>query len=518
MHAVVKGFTQAMKKTLIILITFYILFYSSFASSHEEPKTSLKVAWSTWYPYKYLKIPTLQSSLTGLDIELLKLIAADTDTGLRFTEMTLQPALDALKRGDIDMMTGATYSDERAQYVYYSKPYRSEENALYVLRDKNQNYQFQNVAEFIAYIKQHNFRLGLKTGSILADTKMDSFVKDPANAKYILRFTDEIAELKSLLDNEIDGFMADRIAGSSLVWLAKEDEKVAEHTLQMKTAIHFIFSKKTVSPAVVQAFDTAITNDKDNPAFRNDFTWYIYPVIMMQATGKAWFKSLDMLGAIFFSISGVLIAYSLNKSFLSALLYSILPCLTGGILRDAIFSNRPVEALESPNFLLLICTVVLIGYCITTAFYEIVQHKILKRKSKLYTYIISDSRKIFNPLLVVCDSLGLATLTVSGVMTSLMARAEPLWLWGPFFAFLTASFGTILRDVISKNERLEDVVGEINSEVGIIWALFLSLAIMLNANNIQPDFIRNLVFITIAGVFATRLVIHYFKVPNVYFR
>jgi polar amino acid transport system substrate-binding protein len=518
-HGAVKGFTLFMKKIFILLLTTCTLFYTSLALSQEKATTTtLKVAWSASYPYKYLKIPSMQSSLTGLDIELLKLIAADTGTNLHFTEMNLQATLDALKRGDVDMAAGASYSDERAQYVYYSKPYRNEENALYVLRVKNQNYKFHTVDEFIAYIKEHHFRLGVKIAGILANAKMNSFAKDPANSKYIIPFTDETAALKSLLDNEIDGFIADRIAGSSLVWLAREDTKVAEHTLPMKTTVHFIFSKKTVSPALVQTFDKAIENDKDNPTFRNDFTWYIYPVIMMQATGKAWFKSLDILGAIFFSISGVLIAYSLNKSFLSALLYAILPCMTGGILRDAIFNNRPVEALESPNYLLLICSVVFIGFCISTAFYEMVQHNIIQRKSKIYNYIVADSRKIFKPLLVVCDSMGLATLTVSGVMTSLMARAEPLWLWGPFFAFLTASFGTILRDIISKNERLEDVVGEINSEVGIIWSFFLSLAIIFNANNIQPDFIRDLIFITIAGVFVTRLLIHYFKVPNVYFR
>ncbi len=508
-----------MKKLYIFYITICILFYTNIALSQEKStETTLKVGWSIWYPYKYLKTPGLQSSLTGLDIELLKLIAADAGTNVRFTEMTFQSILEALKHGEVDITSGATYSEERAQYVYYSKPYRNEENALYVLRDKNQYYKFHTVEEFITYIKTNNFRLGVKAADILANEKMDSFVKDPANTKYIIQFTDETAALKSLLDNEIDGFIADRIAGSSLVWLAREDTKVAEHPLPMKTTIHFIFSKKTVSPAVVQAFDEAITNDKDSPVFRNDFTWYIYPVIMMQATGKEWFKSLDILGAIFFSISGVLIALELNKSFLSALLYAVLPCLTGGILRDAIFSNRPVEALESPNYLLLICGVVFVGFCITTAFYELVHHNVIRRKSKIYHYIIADSRKIFNPLLVVCDTLGLATLTVSGVMTSLMARVEPLWLWGPFFGFLTASFGTILRDIISKNERLEDVVGEINSEVGIIWSLFLSLAIMFNANNIQPDFVRNLIFITIAGVFVTRLLIHYFKVPNVYFR
>jgi polar amino acid transport system substrate-binding protein len=508
-----------MKKLFLICVSIFFLSHLTFALAQTKTTTtSLRVGWSNWYPYKYLKIPDLQSSLTGLDIELLKLIASDAGTSLHYTQMTLQATLDALRSGNIDMMSGASYSDERAQYAYYSIPYRNEENALYVLRDKNQVYKFKTVAEFIAYIKEHHFRLGVKTAGLLADAQMNSFVKDPTNAKYLVPFTDEVEALKSLLDNDIDGFIADRIAGSSLVWLARQDAKVAEHPLPMKTTVHLIFSKKTVSPATVQAFNKAITNDKDNSTFKNDFTWYIYPVIMMQATGKDWFKSLDILGAIFFSISGVLIAYSLNKSFLAALLYAILPCLTGGILRDAIFNNRPVEALESPNYLLLIFGVVFTGFCLLRAFYELVQHHIISRKSKLFKFIMADSHKMFHPLLTVCDTLGLATLTVSGVMTSLMARAEPLWLWGPFFAFLTASFGTILRDVISKNERLEDVVGEINAEVGIIWALFLSLAIMFNANNIQPDFIRNLIFITIAGVFVTRLLIHYFKVPNVYFR
>jgi polar amino acid transport system substrate-binding protein len=142
----------------------------------------------------------------------------------------------------------------------------------------------------------------------------------------------------------------------------------------------------------------------------------------------------------------------------------------------------------------------------------------LKKRSKTIRHLLADARKIFKPLLVICDRLGLATLSVAGVMTSLMARAEPLWLWGPFFAFLTASFGTILRDLICKNERLEDVVGEINSEVGIAWILFLSLALIYNANNIQADLVRNLILITITGVVVTRLLIHYFKVPNVYFR
>ena len=507
-----------MKKALIIFITIISFFTAGVALAQDKAVTSLKVGWESWYPYKYLKVPELQSSLTGLDIELLRLLAADTDNSLKFEEMSLKDTLAALQRGDIDMATGASYSSERAQYVYYSKPYRNEESALFVMRDKNSGYQFHTAGEFIEFIKKHNFHVGVKIATIIANTDMNNFVRDPANAKYVVSFTSEPEALKSLLDGEIEGFIADRIAGSSLIWLSGQDEKVAEHPLNMKTTVYFIFSKKTVSPATVETFNQAIENDKNNPAYRKDFAWYIYPVIMMQATGKTWFKSLDILGAIFFSISGVLIAYSLNKSFMSALLYAILPCMTGGILRDAIFDNRPVEALETPGYLLLICSVVLIGYCINIIFYQLVKHHIIRRKSKFYKLIMSDSHKVFHPLLTLCDAMGLATLTVSGVMTSLMARAEPLWLWGPFFAFLTASFGTILRDIISKNERLEDVVGEINSEVGVVWSFFLSMAIIFNSSDVAPDFIRNLILITVAGVFITRLLIHYFKVPNVYFR
>ncbi|MDR3477781.1 MAG: transporter substrate-binding domain-containing protein [Gammaproteobacteria bacterium] len=514
---------------LIACIAFFVFFYSSFissqeinaqavTSSHHNKGLPLRAGWEPWYPYKYLKIPSLQSSLTGLDVELLKLIAADANDSLLFQERPLADALNALKQGEIDIGMGATYSDERAQYVYYSKPYRYEENALFVLRAKDNQYPFSTVDALMDYIQKHHFRLGLKKGSLLADAKLNRFVKDTHNAKYIVPFANEAEGVKWLRDGEIDGFIVDRIAGSAIIWQAHADAEIMEHKLKMKTPIHFIFSKKTVSLETVQAFNEAIENNRNNTAYRNNFSWYIYPVIMMQATGKDWFKSLDILGAIFFSISGVLIAVSLNKSFLAALLFAILPCLTGGILRDAIFNNRPVEALESPQYLLLICSVVLVGYCMMTGFKKLMQLKRFKRKSKKITHVISDAHKIVKQLLVVCDALGLATLSVSGVMTSLMAKAEPLWLWGPFFAFLTASFGTIIRDIISKNERLEDVVGELNSEVGIIWSLFLSLALIFYATDIQPDLIRNLIVITITGVFVTRLLIHYLKVPNVYFR
>ncbi|MHB1948123.1 MAG: TRIC cation channel family protein [Gammaproteobacteria bacterium] len=508
---------ESLKKlTQIIVTTCYFFFYP--VGVFSQPTQSLKTAWEPWFPYQYLKINSLQSSLTGLDTELVKLFAADASYRLQFQQLAWSDTLKALKNGEMDLAMGATYSAERAQYVYYSKPYRFEENSLFVARSKNKNYAFNNSDEFINYLQQSHFRLGVKKDAIIADAKLNDFVNDPKNSQHVVGADNEGEELKMLLNGEIDGFIADRIVASTLIWQARAHHQVVEHYLKMKTPIHLIFSKKTVPITTVQNFDKAIDAVHDETVYRNTFSWYLYPVIMMQATSEEWFKTLDMLGIIFYAISGVLIAYELNKSFLAALVYAILPSLTGGILRDVIFSNRPVEALVTPEYLITILSVVTVGYGFTKVFDKVMQYEALKKRSRVITHITTLVQKYLKQLLVICDALGLATLSGAGVMISLMARAEPLWLWGPFFAFLTASFGTIIRDIISKKEHLEDVVGEINSEVGIIWGFILSVALILNANNIQPDLVWHLVLLTVAGAFITRLLIHYFKVPNVYFR
>ncbi len=506
----------------VLMLVFLALFScnASLANNNttaDNSETKLRAAWEPWYPYEYLKVQSLQSSLTGLDVELLKLFSTEAKMPLTFQELSWNETLQALKAGTVDLASGASYSDERAEYLYYSKPYRFEENSLFVLRSKEPNYPFETAEAFIEYMKKNNFRLGVKSGSIYVDPIINQFIQDPANAHLISSAEDDYDNLMKLIDNQIDGFLADRIVGSTLVWKQEKDEIISEHYLKMKSSpIHLVFSKKTVTENIVQSFDQAIDNMKHKTEYSSDFAWYVYPVIMLQTTGKTWFKTLDVLGSIFFAISGVLIAYSLNQTLLAAFVYGILPSMTGSILRDVIFNRRPVESLETPNLLLICGATVLIGYLWILAFNKVMEHERVQ-KSNAIKRVVSIAHGHLKQILVICDALGLAALSVSGVMISLMARAEPLWLWGPFFAFLTGAFGSIIRDILSKKERLEEVMGEPYSEVAIVWGLFFSFALIWNAENIRPDLIQNLILFTVFGAFVTRILVHYFKVPNVYF-
>ena len=83
--------------------------------------------------------------------------------------------------------------------------------------------------------------------------------------------------------------------------------------------------------------------------------------------------------------------------------------------------------------------------------------------------------KFWDTVLVLGDALGQAAFIVTGVSIAIMAKIEPIELWGPFFAFLTASGGGILRDLIRKKHEIVCLTGTINAEVGVVWGLAFSI-------------------------------------------
>ena len=116
------------------------------------------------------------------------------------------------------------------------------------------------------------------------------------------------------------------------------------------------------------------------------------------------------------------------------------------------------------------------------------------------------------------DALGQAAFIVTGVSIAIMARIEPIWLWGPFFAFLTANGGGILRDLLRKQHYIICLNGAINAEVSILWGLVFSVYLDINSYNPDPTGIRNAVIVVATGAFATRMIAYYFKIPNLKFR
>lgn len=500
---------KAWHSLFIIILIFISYSYSSAASpaANALKDNILSVGWYPWDPYQYLAEENNEDSLTGLDVQLTRAVADLASKNLKYQEIQWQDSLYALEAGTLDIIPGAAFDEGRAQYAYFSIPYRIEEDAFFIRREDEKRFASgTSSAAFVTLLKTHHLRLGVMSGFVYTDPLINAFLADPANASQIYPGNNDLDNLRKLLNHEIDVFIADRIAGATIIWRNKHDRDVTQLEIDIKTPIYFMFSKKSVFPETVAAFNQAIEEIHRNEQYQSIVSWYIYPILLFQAIDSLWFRLIETTGIVAFALSGLIIAYRDKYTLLGAFILAFLPSIAGGLFRDIIFHRNPVGALQSPFYLNTVICTVLIGH------FALQLNNLLKRPFYINTIHM-------NWILATTEAFGLASFTVIGVIIALLSKVQPLWLWGPFFSFVTIAGGTILRDLLSKSQTIAELGRDIYREVTIIWGLFLSLALTYyTPQNIHPAAIITFVAITVSGAFLTRMLVYYYKVPNPHFR
>jgi polar amino acid transport system substrate-binding protein len=104
-----------------------------------------------------------------MDIELLKNIAQRSGISTEYEAVGWKKHQEDLKEGSRGIASGATYTDARAGYVYFSVPYRYEENSLFMMNSNGKELSFDSISEFLVQVRLQNFILGITKGFIYAD-------------------------------------------------------------------------------------------------------------------------------------------------------------------------------------------------------------------------------------------------------------------------------------------------------------------------------------------------------------
>lgn len=471
-------------------------------------KNVLKNGWYLWEPYQYNKVSAGGFSLTGMDIKLVKRLSEKVGIEMQYDQVEWgQHQLD-LRDGKRDIAAGATYTKARSEYVYFSEPYRYEENSLFMMRDSIKDLDFESVSEFLVQIRLQNFNLGVTKGFIYADPQINLFINDSTNRDIIREYQNDVDALHALIKGDIDGFISDRVVGAAAILNSKATAKIREIQLHVKTPIHLMFSKKSVPLDIVDRYNQAIKEFSDSDEYKDVVKTYLYPVMLLQTIDSQWFYFIGVVGTLAFAISGIAIAAKDNATLFGTFLFAMLPSVGGGIMRDVLINREEVGLFLTPSYMYYILIVVLVGFS------SIRLLEYYNKKANEDDVIM----KFWDNILVLGDALGQSAFIVTGVSIAIMARIEPIELWGPFFAFLTANGGGILRDLLRKKHYIICLNGAINAEVSIIWGLLFSLYLDINSHNPDPTGIRNAVIVIAAGAFITRMGAYYFKVPNIKFR
>jgi polar amino acid transport system substrate-binding protein len=484
----------------------------AFPALAQQESKILRSGWYQWDPYQYEVVKSELKHLTGLDVQLLKAIFGKMGYELQIDPVGWRQHQEDLKDGRRDIAGGAFKSKEREMYAYYSMPYRSEKDMLYVRKDEQQKFKFNTVAELVKKLESGSYKLGVIDGYFYG-TPLMQYINDPKNAGKIVKVKDDKENFTNLLEHKIDAFPIDHLVGATLGWRHGWQKQVVEMPNPVfEDSIHVLFSKKTTTPELVERFNQALLQMQNSGEYNEVMRDYLLPVLLGQTAGQTWFFIIGLLGTIAFAISGVLLAREGKYSLFGALVIAALPSVGGGVLRDILINRETLSVVASPVYLATIFATVMFFYFV----FQLDDWYRRKKKNAPDHEHMFIGRISNHAAITFFDALGLSTFAVVGVIVAVEAKIQPLWMWGPLLAALTGAGGGILRDVIRADADNPGLKGSFYAEVALIWGLVLSL--FLNWYSFLPKY--ELIHLTAAvvgvilGGLATRIAVVYFKIRS----
>ncbi|MDF2965444.1 MAG: hypothetical protein K0Q51_832 [Rickettsiaceae bacterium] len=459
----------------------------------------LKAAWDVIPPYEYKDA----GELKGIDLDLLKLYSNIADIDIEYSKINLPKQLKMLEEGMIDIALDLSFSEARAEYLHYSIPYREERYSYFMIRDLN-NLKFINLSDFLMNLNLKGLRLGLVQGIVYADPVIQNFFNETINQRNLKYYENSEKALEGLLRGEIDGLIDDQRIINSLKLKAKFANQIQEIDLKIHAPVHIAFSKKTVAIDTVEKFNNIIKQESDSQNYKNILKEYLLPLNLSTNLHKTWFNILSHLGIICFAIAGVIVAAKYNTNLLGAIIFTFLPTVGGGIVRDLMLNTEKATILFAPTFVFYILFIAICGF----TFLRFIDYKEDNNNSQ---------NSLIEGVFHICDAIGQGVFIVIGVAAALINKVGPLELWGPFFAFLSAQGGGMIRDAFIKDKINVTNSRLLNAEVSIIWGLIFSYLLTSQLNDFDTEYISNIIWVTVIGSVTTSLLLNYFKVPNISF-
>lgn len=234
-----------------------ILLGSILVAAHATEKIStedcsMTMGWEQWKPFQY---QDEDSRLTGFDIELVRTILTDLGCQLNFKEINWARGIVETRSGKLDMLPHADYADDRAEWAYFSEPYREVSQVLYVKPGDSGRYPFKKPAD----IMSSDFVLGVGRGVFIGDKFAELMTDAEFNEHIVYIPTDEMQQYRMLHAGRIDGYVRSATAMESLRELIGDELRLEIHPLPILTSRqHFLFSKKSVNQYFVDRFNASL--------------------------------------------------------------------------------------------------------------------------------------------------------------------------------------------------------------------------------------------------------------------
>jgi polar amino acid transport system substrate-binding protein len=213
----------------------------------------LRVGWDEWPPYFTYE----EGGFHGLEYDLLKSTADAAGCKLDWWQIPWARALSMLRAGELDLLYGAGYSAERAEYAKFSIPYRQEQFVLMTASKAGDETETVSLNDWIRSTQVGNGPrvIGIFRGNFYGE-QIERILRN--NEKVALVELRENEQMIGMLEaGRLDGYIVeDYVAQLQLQRSAFPLHRYAIKE-QMGDPLHYMFSLR-VADDVVQRFNIAI--------------------------------------------------------------------------------------------------------------------------------------------------------------------------------------------------------------------------------------------------------------------
>lgn len=407
--------------------------------------------------------------------------------------------VEGVRTGRIDGLAQVLRTPARETFAWFTDPYFEPVYNAFVRKGHE-----APLAELLAKTKSGELRVARVRGFAYPQALEEATASGEGGGSKsrVVVFASERLALQGVAHGEADWVLMDSMQGASLlqrdVYLQRALHMQATSTLTTRT--HVMFSRLNLSEPEVAAFNTALQALKRDDEFSRIVRGFQYPALLSYVTQLLLLSEFFVIGVLAMTLTGIVIAHREGYSLVGALVLAAAPGAGGGLIRDLALGRNPPAVARDPSIMGVVVLAVAAGW----VFYRLILPRLsFETQQRVNTFDIPQS-----PLLVFFESIALGIFTVLGVLVAMEMRAEPLWLWGPLAAGITAGGGGILREVLRANMNIATIRGRLHMEPPIVWALLLSLFLLWYAEHPPhyPWVVQLAIAATVLGVMLTRWV------------
>jgi polar amino acid transport system substrate-binding protein len=227
------------------------------------------LGFDAWEPYQYEDVG---ERVAGLDIELIATVLEDMGCQLTYQQGTWVDLLVALKQGEVDILLGASKTEAREEFAFFSDAYRMEEFSLYIRKGDKVRAGYKTLSEFI----QNASQIGI-VEDYFYGSDVSMLLDNAETSQYFVNAIMGELNVARLLDEDIDGFFEDSFVGASLLRRKALSNYIVAHGITIQTGNAYVmFSQKSVTPKQLSDFNTQLAEVKNSDVYQIILDKYSY--------------------------------------------------------------------------------------------------------------------------------------------------------------------------------------------------------------------------------------------------